>query len=78
MTPELQQLKRIRQADVYKNGVLAGELSRTETGGISFSYYQKDPLNWTPAYRSVLSGAHPIAGPICLYSATDNFMCSRM
>lgn len=38
MTPELQQLKRIRQADVYKNGVLAGELSRTDTGGISFSY----------------------------------------
>ncbi|WP_411730695.1 type II toxin-antitoxin system HipA family toxin [Paeniglutamicibacter sp.] len=38
MTANLQGLKRIGRADVYKNGVRSGELARTESGGIRFSY----------------------------------------
>ena len=38
MPGDLQQLKFIRTADVYKNGVLAGQLSRTEHGGVKFAY----------------------------------------
>ncbi|NKG20805.1 type II toxin-antitoxin system HipA family toxin [Paeniglutamicibacter terrestris] len=38
MTPDLQRLRFIERADVYKNGVHAGELSRTTTGGIRFDY----------------------------------------
>lgn len=38
MSLDLQGLKRIRRADVYKNGTLAGELSRLDTGGIRFTY----------------------------------------
>lgn len=38
MTADLQQLKNIREADVYKSEVLAGHLARTATGGVSFRY----------------------------------------
>jgi serine/threonine-protein kinase HipA len=38
MPPDLQQLKFVRTADVYKNGVLAGHLVRTDQGGVRFSY----------------------------------------
>ncbi|WP_308198276.1 type II toxin-antitoxin system HipA family toxin [Arthrobacter rhizosphaerae] len=38
MPHDLQQLKFVRTADVYKNGVLAGQLARTEHGGVRFGY----------------------------------------
>ncbi|POH73651.1 type II toxin-antitoxin system HipA family toxin [Arthrobacter glacialis] len=38
MTQDLQHLKLIRDADVYKGGALAGSLSRTEQGGVRFAY----------------------------------------
>ncbi|MGA7203008.1 MAG: HipA domain-containing protein [Specibacter sp.] len=38
MTQDLQHLKLIREADVYKAGTLAGHLSRTEQGGVRFAY----------------------------------------
>lgn len=38
MTADLQRLKLIGEADVYKAGVLAGHLSRTAKGGVSFAY----------------------------------------
>lgn len=40
MTRDLQQLKHVRKADVYKNGTLAGHLSRTDGGGVSFTYLE--------------------------------------
>ena len=41
MPQDLQQLKFVRTADVYKNGVLAGQLARTEHGGVRFWYERK-------------------------------------
>lgn len=38
MTQDLQYLKLIREADVYKGGTLAGQLSRTLQGGVRFTY----------------------------------------
>ncbi len=38
MPAELQDLRFVRAADVYKNGVLAGHLARTGHGGVRFSY----------------------------------------
>lgn len=38
MTADLQQLKLVQHADVYKGGVVAGTLSRTVNGGIRFQY----------------------------------------
>lgn len=46
MTEDLPSLKRIRSADVYKAGPLAGHLNRTRTGTVTFSYtsgYLDDP-----------------------------------
>lgn len=48
MLAELQDLKFVRAADVYKNGTLAGHLNRTEYGGVRYSYL--------PAY---LAAGHP-------------------
>lgn len=48
MAAALQDLRFVREADVYKNGVPAGQLVRTGTGGVMFSY--------RPDY---LSGGHP-------------------
>lgn len=48
MAAALQELRFIRTADVYKNGIPAGQLARTGTGGVQFSY--------RPDY---LSGGHP-------------------
>jgi len=38
MPAELQDLKFVRDADVYKGGILAGHLGRTGFGGVRFSY----------------------------------------
>ncbi|WP_104087511.1 type II toxin-antitoxin system HipA family toxin [Arthrobacter sp. GMC3] len=38
MSQDLQHLKLVREADVYKAGTLAGMLQRTEQGGVRFSY----------------------------------------
>lgn len=38
MAEDLQQLKFVRAADVYKDGRLAGHLRRTDTGGVRFGY----------------------------------------
>ncbi len=38
MPAELQDLRFVRSADVYKNGLLAGQLARTGQGGVRFSY----------------------------------------
>ena len=56
MTEELGRLKFIRSADVYKAGVLAGRLERTDRGSVVFSY--------TPDYLE--SGAGPAASTLPL------------
>ena len=38
MPGDLQDLKFVRSADVYKNGILAGHLSRSGSGGVRFEY----------------------------------------
>ena len=38
MAADLQRLRFLRAADVYRQGILAGHLTRTETGGTSFAY----------------------------------------
>lgn len=48
MPAELQDLRFVRAADVYKNGLLAGELARTGHGGVRFSYR-----------ADYLAGGHP-------------------
>src|SRR6478735_6867868 len=48
MPAELQDLRFIRSADVYKNGLLAGQLARTGQGGVRFSYR-----------ADYLAGGHP-------------------
>ena len=48
MTAELQDLRFVRSADVYKNGLLAGQLARTGQGGVRFSYR-----------ADYLAGGHP-------------------
>ena len=41
MAAELQDLKFVRDADVYKAGILAGHLGRTGFGGVRFSYAEE-------------------------------------
>jgi len=48
MPAELQDLRFVRSADVYKNGLLAGQLARTGQGGVRFSYR-----------ADYLAGGHP-------------------
>ena len=48
MPAELQDLRFVRSADVYKNGLLAGQLARTGQGGVRFSYL-----------ADYLAGGHP-------------------
>ena len=50
-TAELGRLKFVRNADVYKAGVLAGHLDRTDRGSVVFSY----------ASDYLTSGASPVA-----------------
>jgi serine/threonine-protein kinase HipA len=50
-TAELRRLKFVRNADVYKAGVLAGHLDRTDRGSVVFSY----------ASGYFASGANPVA-----------------
>lgn len=38
MTPSLQELKLVAQADVYCNDILAGYLIRQDDGSIAFTY----------------------------------------
>jgi serine/threonine-protein kinase HipA len=54
MTEDLARLKFVRSADVYKSGVLAGHLERTERGNVVFSY--------VPGYAA--SGASPVASSL--------------
>ncbi|MDR6555777.1 serine/threonine-protein kinase HipA [Arthrobacter pascens] len=51
MPDDLQQLKFIKAADVYKDGLLAGHLTRTVRGGVAFQY--------TPEYLA--GGYAPVA-----------------
>ncbi|WP_285725701.1 type II toxin-antitoxin system HipA family toxin [Psychromicrobium xiongbiense] len=54
MAEDLAQLKFVRSADVYKSGVLAGRLERTERGNVVFSY--------APDYAA--SGSSPVASSL--------------
>ncbi|MEV7661345.1 HipA domain-containing protein [Paenarthrobacter sp. NPDC089316] len=54
MVEDLARLKFVRSADVYKSGVLAGNLERTHRGSVVFSY--------VAGYRS--SGAGPVASSL--------------
>jgi len=48
--PDLETLRFITDADVYKNGTLAGHLERTSEGTVTFSYwpdYAGDPVGYT-------------------------------
>lgn len=51
MTEDLRRLKFVRGADVYKAGILAGHLTRTERGSVTFSY----------AEHYLRAGARPVA-----------------
>jgi len=59
MASDLQQLKFVRDADVYKNGVVAGRLARTDSGGVEFTY-RADYL---------VSGLPPVAASLPLSDA---------
>lgn len=59
MSEELQRLKFVRSADVYKAGVLAGRLDRKDRGSVAFSY--------TLDYLA--SGASPVATTLPLTQA---------
>ncbi|MFJ4209031.1 HipA N-terminal domain-containing protein [Paenarthrobacter sp. NPDC089675] len=54
MAEDLAHLKFVRTADVYKSGMLAGHLERTEPGSVLFTY--------APGYAA--SGANPIASTL--------------
>ncbi|MDP9692891.1 UNVERIFIED_ORG: hypothetical protein J2X79_000420 [Arthrobacter globiformis] len=54
MSQELRRLKIVRSADVYKSGVLAGRLDRTDRGSVVFAY--------TPDYPA--SGGSPVASSL--------------
>lgn len=56
MSPDLQQLRFVKVADVYKNGCLAGQLARTPDGGVHFSY--------SPAYLADEKPAVAISLPL--------------
>lgn len=49
MPADLQELKFVRAADVYKNGILAGHLTRTGYGGVKFSYLARYLAGGLPA-----------------------------
>lgn len=51
MTEDLRRLKFVRGADVYKAGILAGHLTRTDRGSVTFSY----------AEHYLRAGARPVA-----------------
>ncbi|UEL27745.1 type II toxin-antitoxin system HipA family toxin [Pseudarthrobacter sp. L1SW] len=51
MTEDLRRLKFVRGADVYKAGILAGHLARTDRGSVAFSY----------AEHYLRAGARPVA-----------------
>lgn len=51
MTEDLRRLKFVRGADVYKAGILAGHLARTDRGSVTFSY----------AEHYVRAGGQPVA-----------------
>jgi serine/threonine-protein kinase HipA len=51
MSEDLRRLKFVRGADVYKAGILAGHLTRTERGSVTFSY----------AEHYLRAGARPVA-----------------
>ncbi|WP_347109716.1 HipA N-terminal domain-containing protein [Paenarthrobacter sp. S56] len=54
MAEDLAHLKFVRTADVYKSGVLAGNLERTDRGSVLFTY--------APGYAA--SGANPVASTL--------------
>jgi serine/threonine-protein kinase HipA len=56
MPGDLQDLKFVRSADVYKNGTLAGQLSRTGAGGVRFAYL--------PAYVAARGPAVAVSLPV--------------
>lgn len=58
MTRDLQQLKLIREADVYKSGTLAGHLSRTDHGGVRFAYADV----YVAAGRTPVAFSLPLSG----------------
>ncbi|KRE80260.1 type II toxin-antitoxin system HipA family toxin [Arthrobacter sp. Soil763] len=49
MAAELRDLRFVRAADVYKDGVLAGHLARTGTGGVRFTYREDYTSGGNPA-----------------------------
>lgn len=58
MTQDLQLLKIIRKADVYKSGRLAGHLSRTAQGGIRFAYRD----DYVSARQAPVAFSLPLSG----------------
>ncbi|NUL46098.1 type II toxin-antitoxin system HipA family toxin [Cellulosimicrobium funkei] len=61
MTPEIDTLRFVATADVYKAGVLAGHLTRTNSGSVIFTYsegYDGEPVAFT-----LPTGQDPIEHP---------------
>lgn len=54
MAADLQNLKFVRDADVYKNGLLAGALKRTDSGSVEFSYNASYLMRSHPPIASTL------------------------
>jgi len=60
LTPgDLQDLKFVRSADVYKNGALAGHLSRTGSGGVRFAYLE----GYISSGRPAVAVSLPLSAP---------------
>ena len=64
MTSDLQKLKSVREADVYKSGVLAGALSRRSDGSVRFQY--------TEDYRAAAQRPVAFSLPFSVHSSETN------
>ena len=64
MTDRLRRLKFVKAADVYKAGILAGHLSRTERGSVVFSYTEKYLASSArPVSTTLPLAAEPVEAP---------------
>lgn len=63
MAAELQRLRFVAEADVYKQGILAARLSRTDDGGTSFGYLPAYAEKGLPGIASTLPVGNEVVTP---------------
>lgn len=62
MADDLERLRFVVEADVYKNGQLAGQLRRSSSGGVAFNYLPD--YNGTPVATSLPLKTGPVASAV--------------